>query len=101
MGFFVFKKVVYVKNNTYLCETNEKMFFDILEKCLGGGIGRHDGLKIHWTLRSCGFKSRSEYKKNKNKFGRLKKITYLCRRINGGRKFRDESPTPVRKEKVL
>lgn len=39
-------------------------------------------------------------KKTKNKFGRLKKNIYLCKTINGGRKFRDESPTPVRKEEV-
>ena len=29
--------------------------------CPGGGIGRHVGLKIQWSLRSCGFKSRSGY----------------------------------------
>ncbi len=26
-----------------------------------GGIGRHEGLKIPWPLRLCGFKSRFEY----------------------------------------
>ena len=29
--------------------------------CPGGGIGRHVGLKIQWSLRSCGFKSRPGY----------------------------------------
>ena len=31
--------------------------------CSNGGIGRHEGLKIPWPLRLCGFKSRFEYKK--------------------------------------
>ena len=30
--------------------------------CSNGGIGRHEGLKILWPLRLCGFKSRFEYK---------------------------------------
>ncbi len=30
--------------------------------CSNGGIGRHEGLKIPWPLRLCGFKSRFEYK---------------------------------------
>ena len=29
--------------------------------CLGGGIGRHAGLKIPWPLWPCGFKSRPGY----------------------------------------
>ena len=29
--------------------------------CSNGGIGRHEGLKIPWPLRLCGFKSRFEY----------------------------------------
>ena len=29
--------------------------------CSNGGIGRHEGLKILWPLRLCGFKSRFEY----------------------------------------
>ena len=35
----------------------------LLEKsgCSNGGIGRHEGLKILWPLRLCGFKSRFEY----------------------------------------
>ena len=32
-------------------------------KCAYGGIGRHVGLKIQWTLRSCGFDSRPDYKR--------------------------------------
>ena len=28
--------------------------------CSNGGIGRHEGLKIPWPLRLCGFKSRFE-----------------------------------------
>lgn len=31
-------------------------------RCRNGGIGRHEGLKIPWPLRLCGFKSRFEYK---------------------------------------
>ena len=31
------------------------------EGCSNGGIGRHEGLKIPWPLRLCGFKSRFEY----------------------------------------
>ena len=30
--------------------------------CSNGGIGRHEGLKIPWPLRLCGFKSRFEYR---------------------------------------
>ena len=29
--------------------------------CLGGGIGRHEGLKIPCPKRACGFESRSRY----------------------------------------
>ena len=32
------------------------------KKLLGWWNGRHEGLKILWPLRLCGFKSRSEYK---------------------------------------
>ena len=32
-----------------------------LQGCSNGGIGRHEGLKIPWPLRLCGFKSRFEY----------------------------------------
>ena len=32
-----------------------------LNGCSNGGIGRHEGLKIPWPLRLCGFKSRFEY----------------------------------------
>ena len=32
-----------------------------------GGIGRHEGLKIPWPLRLCGFKSRFEYGKSSGK----------------------------------
>jgi len=38
-------------------------------------------------------------KKNKKRFGRLKNLTYLCRTNNGGRKFSDECPTPVKKRR--
>ena len=34
-----------------------------LKGCSNGGIGRHEGLKIPWPLRLCGFKSRFEYRK--------------------------------------
>ena len=30
--------------------------------CSDGEIGRHEGLKIPWPLRLCGFKSHSEYR---------------------------------------
>ena len=33
--------------------------------CSNGGIGRHEGLKIPWPLRLCGFKSRFEYMKRR------------------------------------
>src|SRR5690606_19258068 len=32
--------------------------------CSDGGIGRHVGLKIPFSLRECGFDSRSEYKRS-------------------------------------
>ena len=35
------------------------------KKLLGWWNGRHEGLKILWPLRLCGFKSRSEYKTNR------------------------------------
>ena len=35
-----------------------------VEDAPNGGIGRHEGLKIPWPLRLCGFKSRFEYKSN-------------------------------------
>ena len=34
------------------------------EGCSNGGIGRHEGLKIPWPLRLCGFKSRFEYEES-------------------------------------
>ena len=45
------------------------------------------------------FESCPDYKKNKKRFGRLKNLTYLCKTNNGGRKFSDECPTPVRKRR--
>ena len=38
------------------------VFRSSLNGCSNGGIGRHEGLKIPWPLRLCGFKSRFEYK---------------------------------------
>ena len=38
------------------------VFRSSLKGCSNGGIGRHEGLKIPWPLRLCGFKSRFEYK---------------------------------------
>ena len=38
------------------------VFRSPLKGCSNGGIGRHEGLKIPWPLRLCGFKSRFEYK---------------------------------------
>ena len=40
------------------------VFRSSLKGCSNGGIGRHEGLKIPWPLRLCGFKSRFEYKSN-------------------------------------
>ena len=37
------------------------VFRSFLKGCSNGGIGRHEGLKIPWPLRLCGFKSRFEY----------------------------------------
>ena len=37
------------------------VFRSSLKGCSNGGIGRHEGLKIPWPLRLCGFKSRFEY----------------------------------------
>ena len=34
---------------------------NLAKGCSNGGIGRHEGLKIPWPLRLCGFKSRFEY----------------------------------------
>ena len=42
------------------------VFRSSLKGCSNGGIGRHEGLKIPWPLRLCGFKSRFEYKINRN-----------------------------------
>ncbi len=39
------------------------VFRSSLKGCSNGGIGRHEGLKIPWPLRLCGFKSRFEYLK--------------------------------------
>ena len=39
------------------------VFRSSLNGCSNGGIGRHEGLKIPWPLRLCGFKSRFEYEK--------------------------------------
>ena len=39
------------------------VFRSSLKGCSNGGIGRHEGLKIPWPLRLCGFKSRFEYEK--------------------------------------
>ena len=97
---FCFQGVVYVKNYTYLCKTNKKRFFDILVNfCSDGGTGRHAGLKILWAFARAGSTPAPSTKKTKKRFGRLKMITYLCRTNNGGRKVRDECPTPVRKGK--
>ena len=39
-----------------------KTHFNVYKtSCSDGGIGRHEGLKIPWPLRLCGFKSHSEY----------------------------------------
>ena len=38
------------------------VFRSSLKGCSNGGIGRHEGLKIPWPLRLCGFKSRFEYR---------------------------------------
>ena len=37
------------------------VFRSSLKGCSNAGIGRHEGLKIPWPLRLCGFKSRFEY----------------------------------------
>ena len=37
------------------------VFRSSLKGCSNGGIGRHEGLKIPWPVRLCGFKSRFEY----------------------------------------
>ena len=44
------------------------VFRSSLKGCSNGGIGRHEGLKIPWPLRLCGFKSRFEYEVKSQSF---------------------------------
>ena len=48
--------------------------------CSDGGIGRHEGLKIPWPLRLCGFKSHSEYQNNTIKALQIKNLRcfFVC-----------------------
>ncbi len=58
------KKFAKHGNNVYLCTDLPIVRFALycLTKLLGWWNGRHEGLKILWPLRLCGFKSRSEYR---------------------------------------
>ncbi len=49
------------KKKTYLCSA--KAIFAPLKGQLEWWNGRHEGLKILWSLRPCGFKSRFEHRK--------------------------------------
>ena len=46
--------------------------------CSDGGIGRHEGLKIPWPLRLCGFKSHSEYRKKRKVLNNRSGLFYLA-----------------------